>query len=90
MKNLISILFSIIGFQSLSSQALVTSIDNDTIIIGNNVKYIIKLENDKEERAHAIAIFEHKRFKKDDIIVLNLSGRGDKDLENYIKYFGIK
>ena len=50
MKNLISILFSIIGFQSLCSQALVTSIDNDTIIIGNNVKYIIKLENDKEER----------------------------------------
>ena len=50
MKNLISILFSIIGFQNLSSQALVTSIDNDTIIIGNNVKYIIKLENDKEER----------------------------------------
>lgn len=50
MKNLISILFSIIGFQSLSSQALVTSIDNDTIIIGKNVKYIIKLENDKEER----------------------------------------
>ena len=49
MKNLISILFSIIGFQSLSSQALVTSVDNDTIIIGNNVKYIIKLENDKQE-----------------------------------------
>ena len=42
------------------------------------------------ETSHAIAIFEHKRFKKDDIIVLNLSGRGDKDLENYIKYFGIK
>ena len=49
MKNLISILFLIIGFQSLSPQALVTSVDNDTIIIGNNVKYIIKLENDKEE-----------------------------------------
>ena len=30
-------------------QALVTSMDNDTIIIGNN-KYIIKLENDMEER----------------------------------------
>ena len=49
MKNLISILFLIIGFQSLSSQALVTSVDNDTIIIGNNLKYIIKLENDKDE-----------------------------------------
>ncbi len=42
------------------------------------------------ETSHALAIFESKRFNKDDIIVLNLSGRGDKDLENYIKYFGIK
>ncbi len=42
------------------------------------------------ETSHAFAIFENKRFNKDDIIVLNLSGRGDKDLENYIKYFGIK
>jgi tryptophan synthase beta chain len=42
------------------------------------------------ETSHALAIFENKRFNKDDIIVLNLSGRGDKDLENYIKYFGIK
>ena len=42
------------------------------------------------ETSHALAIFENKRFNNDDIIVLNLSGRGDKDLENYIKYFGIK
>ncbi len=39
------------------------------------------------ETSHALAIFEHKTFKPDDIIVLNLSGRGDKDLQNYIDYF---
>lgn len=39
------------------------------------------------ETSHALAVFEHKTFKTDDIIVLNLSGRGDKDLQNYIDYF---
>jgi tryptophan synthase beta chain len=39
------------------------------------------------ETSHALAIFEHKTFKPDDIVVLNLSGRGDKDLQNYIDYF---
>ncbi|MCF6349064.1 MAG: tryptophan synthase subunit beta [Flavobacteriaceae bacterium] len=39
------------------------------------------------ESAHALAIFEQKQFKPDDVIVLNLSGRGDKDLNTYIDYF---
>ncbi len=39
------------------------------------------------ESSHALAIFKNKKFKEEDIIVLNLSGRGDKDLDTYIKYF---
>ena len=39
------------------------------------------------ETAHAFAIFEYKKFKPEDIIVFNLSGRGDKDLDTFIKYF---
>jgi tryptophan synthase beta chain len=39
------------------------------------------------ETSHAFAVFEHKTFKPDDIVVVNLSGRGDKDLQNYIDYF---
>ena len=39
------------------------------------------------ETSHALAIFEYKKFKSDDIIVINLSGRGDKDLNTYINYF---
>jgi len=39
------------------------------------------------ETSHALAVFEHKTFNADDIIVVNLSGRGDKDLQNYIDYF---
>lgn len=39
------------------------------------------------ETAHAFAIFKERKFKKDDVIVICLSGRGDKDLNNYIDYF---
>nr|WP_321224753.1 tryptophan synthase subunit beta [uncultured Psychroserpens sp.] len=39
------------------------------------------------ESSHAFAIFDQKTFKPDDIVVINLSGRGDKDLQNYIDYF---
>lgn len=38
------------------------------------------------ETAHALAILGKMNFKKNEIVVLNLSGRGDKDLETYIKW----
>lgn len=41
------------------------------------------------ETSHALAVFDHKKFNSTEIVVLNLSGRGDKDLENYINYFNI-
>ncbi len=41
------------------------------------------------ESSHALAIFETRKFKKDDVVVVNLSGRGDKDLDTYIKYFDL-
>lgn len=39
------------------------------------------------ETSHALAIFKDRKFKKDDVVVINLSGRGDKDLNTYIEYF---
>ena len=39
------------------------------------------------ETSHALAIFETRKFKPDDVIVINLSGRGDKDLNTFIAYF---
>lgn len=39
------------------------------------------------ETSHALAIFETRSFKPDDVVVVNLSGRGDKDLNTYIDYF---
>ena len=38
------------------------------------------------ETAHALAVLPKINFKKDQVVVINLSGRGDKDLEIYIKY----
>jgi tryptophan synthase beta chain len=37
------------------------------------------------ESAHALAVFQQKKFKPTDVVVLCLSGRGDKDMETYIK-----
>jgi len=42
------------------------------------------------ESAHALAALPKINFKPTDIVVVNLSGRGDKDLNTYIKYFDIK
>jgi len=39
------------------------------------------------ESSHALAVFEHKSFQPEDIVILNLSGRGDKDLDTYINHF---
>ena len=39
------------------------------------------------ESSHAFAVFEHRKFKPNDVVVISLSGRGDKDLNNYIEYF---
>lgn len=39
------------------------------------------------ESAHAFAVLEQKKFGPDEIVIINLSGRGDKDLNTYIDYF---
>ena len=39
------------------------------------------------ESAHAFCNFSQKqRFHSDEVVVINLSGRGDKDLDTYMKY----
>lgn len=38
------------------------------------------------ESAHAIAALDKLAFDSDDVVVINLSGRGDKDLDTYIRY----
>jgi len=40
------------------------------------------------ETAHALAVLEEMEFEKEDVVVVNLSGRGDKDMEAFSKRFG--
>jgi len=40
------------------------------------------------ESAHALAYLEKMKFQGKENVVICLSGRGDKDLDNYMKYFG--
>ncbi len=37
------------------------------------------------ESAHALAVLDKKKFNENDIVVICLSGRGDKDMETYLK-----
>ena len=60
--------------------------DSDAMLAGLEVS---KLEGiiPAIETAHAFAAFKYLNFKPNDIIVVNFSGRGDKDLNTYIDYF---
>lgn len=41
------------------------------------------------ESAHALGVLDIKKFGKDDTVVINLSGRGDKDLQTYIHNYSM-
>ncbi len=36
------------------------------------------------ESSHALAALDQKKFGKDDVVVINVSGRGDKDMQTYL------
>lgn len=68
-----------------------TATDKEAI---NAFKVLSKIEGiiPALESAHAVAYIlrEAKKYKKQDIIVINLSGRGDKDLKIMKKYYNEK
>lgn len=39
------------------------------------------------ESAHALAVLPQVKFSQDEVVVLTLSGRGDKDMDTYIELF---
>jgi len=41
------------------------------------------------ESAHALFVLNKINFKKDDVVVVNLSGRGDKDMDTYMKNMNV-
>ncbi len=41
------------------------------------------------ETSHALAVLSQKEFPAGSVVVVNLSGRGDKDLQTYINHFNL-
>jgi len=41
------------------------------------------------ETSHALAVLRKKEFDSEAVLLFNLSGRGDKDLDTYIHYFNL-
>ena len=41
------------------------------------------------ESAHALAVLKKRKFKMTDIVVVNVSGRGDKDMSTYMRYMDV-
>jgi tryptophan synthase beta chain len=42
------------------------------------------------ESSHALSALKQMQFDKDDVVVICLSGRGDKDLATYMKAMGVE
>ena len=38
------------------------------------------------ESAHALAVLPHLQARPDDVVVITVSGRGDKDMDTYLKH----
>ncbi|MEY4937275.1 MAG: hypothetical protein RIS64_3634 [Bacteroidota bacterium] len=69
-----------------TNRAIPISITDEESLIG--AKLLTQIEGiiPALESAHAIAALEKMTFKSSDIVVINLSGRGDKDLQTYMKH----
>jgi tryptophan synthase beta chain len=39
------------------------------------------------ESAHATAVLKKEKFGADEVVVITVSGRGDKDMDTYVRYF---
>jgi tryptophan synthase beta chain len=42
------------------------------------------------ESAHALAVLERRKFRPEDVLVITISGRGDKDMQTYIDVMNSK
>lgn len=72
-------------FESKRAQFLSATDDEalDAVLLLSRLEGIIPAL----ESAHAIAVLDRIGAGKEDVVVVNLSGRGDKDLDTYIREF---
>ena len=67
-------------------RALVLSVNDDEAI--RAAYELTKLEGiiPALESAHALGALEKMKFKPEDVVVLTVSGRGDKDVETFLNF----
>ena len=67
-------------------RALVLSVNDDEAI--RAAYELTKLEGiiPALESAHALGALEKMKFKPEDVVVLSVSGRGDKDVETFLNF----
>ncbi len=67
-------------------RALVLAVNDDEVI--RAAYQLTRLEGiiPALESAHALGALAKVNFRPDDVVVLTVSGRGDKDIETYLKY----
>lgn len=70
-----------------SERAVIISINDDEAIQAGYE--LTKLEGiiPAIESAHALGALSKLKFNTNDVVVLTVSGRGDKDIDTYLKYF---
>ena len=68
------------------TRAIILSVNDDEVI--RAAYELTKLEGiiPALESAHALGALKKLNFKTDDVVVLTVSGRGDKDVETYLMY----
>ncbi len=71
---------------SATHRALVLAIDDDEALEAAFKLTCIEGIIPALESAHALGALRKIRFKPDDVVVLTVSGRGDKDMDTYIKH----
>ena len=72
------------AYLAKSGRADVTAVTDDEALKAANT--LTRLEGiiPALESAHALAVLDQRKFGKDDIVVINVSGRGDKDMQTYL------
>ena len=72
---------------AVSKRATVLAVDDDEALraaldLSRHEGIIPALES-----AHALGVLSKQNFKSDDVVVLTVSGRGDKDMDTYLKAY---
>lgn len=75
------------AFLHVSGKAKYISITDDEALEAANLTTKLEGIIPALESAHALALLDKIDFKDNETVVVNLSGRGDKDLDTYLKYF---